>query len=292
MKEFDFTELLNQEIKRLVSSEREHAGETSDEVHTMNLLFGSFFNEQELTKEHRDIMKSLQGLEVHTLLIDKWIDKPEEFNDKEIRTLVGFMIYFAMTEKFTGAMKKLKISSEKQVFALDKWNEALKNVYFGESLDVLYTKKEIIPFDLKEYIFMIRAITAKFIQLSLILGAMISGKTKEETEKIAEYGINLGIAFQIRDDYEDLENDILEGKQRAFVIKESLDLLNEKERKFILENFQKTPLECIKIIKNSKIPEFVKNVNHSFLDNALKNIESLNGRYVFRLKEIVKLLRI
>ena len=69
----EFINPLNEEIFRLISTEREHIGETSKEVHTMNLLFGCFFCKDKIGIAHREIMKSLQGMEVQTLLIDKFI---------------------------------------------------------------------------------------------------------------------------------------------------------------------------------------------------------------------------
>ncbi len=292
MNQIKFTELLNQEIRRLISTEREHIGETSEEVHTMNLLFGSFFDKSKLTFEHREIMKSLQGLEVQTLLVDKFIDKPNECDDKVIRTVVGFVVLATMTERLSSAIKKLNLSKEKQIFVLDKWNETVKSIYIGEGLDVLYSGKKIKPLTLEEYLFIIKETTAKFIQLSIIFGALVSEKSEQEIRKIAQYGINLGIAFQLRDDYEDLENDILECKQRIAVIRESLNLLNENEKEFIITNYAKNPNECIKIIRNSKIPSYIKELNGQFIDKAIESINGLSGSYVNRLNEVAKILKI
>ena len=49
--------------------------------------------------------------------------------------------------------------------------------------------------------------TAALIQSALVTGAIIGDATDEEIESIREFGLNLGLAYQIRDDIIDIQQD-------------------------------------------------------------------------------------
>jgi len=282
---------LEDKIKEYILSEKGHIGGRSQDVHTMSLLFGSFFG-KDLTYHHLNIMKSLQGFEVETLLVDKALDKPKEINDLDMRAIAGRIIYSAMTNKFFNSLAKLSLSEDKKFLAIQEWNKTLGHIYSGQGLDVIYGKNGQF-LKLGDYLHMIKESTAKFIQLSLLLGALISDKNEKEVEQIKNYGVNLGIGFQIRDDFYDFENDIYEGKKRIFVTKEALRRLKQEDRYFIYNNYQKNPSRCIELIKNSEIPDFVKSVNNHYLDLAKIYLNSLGkDKCRKRLEEIAESLRI
>jgi geranylgeranyl diphosphate synthase type II len=103
----------------------------------------------------------------------------------------------------------------------------------------------------KEYIEMIKYKTSVLLACSLQLGAIIAGANKEDQENIYQFGLNLGLAFQIKDDYLDtfgqadkvgkrIGGDILNNKKTLLLItalskaegkdkEELLSLLNEKD---------------------------------------------------------------
>ena len=56
-------------------------------------------------------------------------------------------------------------------------------------------------------LFMYKTKTAALIQASLVSGAIIGGANDVEIDAIREYGLNLGLAYQIRDDILDIEED-------------------------------------------------------------------------------------
>lgn len=56
-------------------------------------------------------------------------------------------------------------------------------------------------------LFMYKTKTAALIQASLVSGAIIGGASDVEIEAIREYGLNLGLAYQIRDDILDIKED-------------------------------------------------------------------------------------
>lgn len=72
----------------------------------------------------------------------------------------------------------------------------------GQQYDIDYEKQSEVSID--EYINMIRLKTAVLPATSLQLGALISGANTDIQTTLYQIGINLGLAFQLRDDYLDV----------------------------------------------------------------------------------------
>lgn len=82
----------------------------------------------------------------------------------------------------------------------------------GQELDMSFENRDNVTVD--EYIEMIRLKTAVLLATSLEIGAIIGGAPVEDADLLYNYGINLGLAFQLRDDYLDAFGDPKEfGKQ-------------------------------------------------------------------------------
>ncbi len=75
----------------------------------------------------------------------------------------------------------------------------------GQQWDVEFEKRKIVSEE--EYIRMITKKTAVLFRLSSRGGAIIGGANQDEIEALTNYGLNLGLAFQIWDDYLDLSSD-------------------------------------------------------------------------------------
>lgn len=71
----------------------------------------------------------------------------------------------------------------------------------GQQMDMDFEVQDKVSEDV--YIEMIRLKTAVLIAASLEIGAIVAGASKEERKAIYDFGIALGVAFQLRDDYLD-----------------------------------------------------------------------------------------
>lgn len=59
----------------------------------------------------------------------------------------------------------------------------------------------------EEYIEMIRLKTAVLLACGLRMGAIVGGSSKEDAEHLYQYGLNIGLAFQLKDDLLDVYGD-------------------------------------------------------------------------------------
>ena len=118
----------------------------------------------------------------------------------------------------------------------------------GQILDIMISKREV-DFDEKIYFQMINLKTASLISSSSEIGALLANGTKRQISLLKNYGVNLGISYQLIDDVLDFignskkmgknaMEDIKEGKVTLPVIislKRSRGLQSQRARKILIE---------------------------------------------------------
>ena len=75
----------------------------------------------------------------------------------------------------------------------------------GQQLDMDFETRELVT--IPEYIEMIRLKTAVLIACSLKIGALMANADPAQADLLYEYGINVGLAFQLQDDWLDVYGD-------------------------------------------------------------------------------------
>lgn len=81
------------------------------------------------------------------------------------------------------------------------FNKTAIEVCEGQQLDMDFESRNDVSID--EYIHMITLKTSVLLAASLKIGALLGGATEGNANKLYEFGKNLGIAFQLQDDYLD-----------------------------------------------------------------------------------------
>lgn len=105
--------------------------------------------------------------------------------------------------------------------------DCVREICEGQQMDMEFEETQIVSED--EYLEMIRKKTAVFFQFSAEAGAILGGGTKDEIIALNEYGLCLGLGFQIWDDYldissneqtlgKDIGNDIRNGKKTLIAV--------------------------------------------------------------------------
>ncbi len=140
-------------------------------------------------------------------------------------------------------------------------SDAVKEMSEGELLQIQKTKK--LNISEEEYFEIIRKKTATLIAACAASGARSVTEDKKKIEKMKEFGIKTGIAFQIKDDLFDYEKTTITGKPKGNDIQErkltlplivSLSNANPPERREILKLISKKPS---KRLTHNKIYDFV-----------------------------------
>jgi geranylgeranyl diphosphate synthase, type II len=85
------------------------------------------------------------------------------------------------------------------------FNKAAIEVCVGQQLDIDYEKAQIVSLD--EYSRMIELKTAVLLAAAVKMGAVIGGADDKDADLLYEFGKNLGLAFQIQDDFLDVWGD-------------------------------------------------------------------------------------
>ena len=129
----------------------------------------------------------------------------------------------------------------------EKWDDntskTAAEVCEGQQMDMNFENREFVSE--AEYLNMIRLKTAVLLGFSLQLGAVLAGASKEDSNHLYDFGVNIGVAFQLKDDlldvYADKEKfgkqvggDILANKKTYLLVK-----ANELAEGSVNENLQK-----------------------------------------------------
>lgn len=112
----------------------------------------------------------------------------------------------------------------------------------GQQMDINFETQDDVTYE--DYIQMISMKTGVLVAASLKIGALIAGASEKDADMIYNYGLNLGIAYQLKDDYLDVfgnlehlgkkhAGDIFENKKTILYLS-ALEAANDKERKELL----------------------------------------------------------
>ena len=98
-----------------------------------------------------------------------------------------------------------QVPEDKLATTLRLFNQMATEICEGQQYDVDFESREDVT--IPEYMEMIRLKTSVLLATALRIGAYIADATDEQQEQIYNYGIHLGLAFQIQDDMLDCYGD-------------------------------------------------------------------------------------
>lgn len=75
----------------------------------------------------------------------------------------------------------------------------------GQQMDMDFEQRKDVKEE--EYLEMIRLKTSVLLAVSLKIGALLGGASSEDAERLYEFGLNMGMAFQLKDDLLDVYGD-------------------------------------------------------------------------------------
>ena len=167
------------------------------------------------------------------------------------------------------------------------FNKTALEVCEGQQYDVDFETRNDVS--IAAYIKMITYKTAVLVACSLKMGAIIANASEKDANLIYDFGLNLGIAFQLQDDYLDtfgnpetfgkqIGGDILENK-KTFLHLKLLEVINKSDKEKLLQWYQskeksdKKIAEVTTLYKDYKIPEMVKQAIDKFTKLSFESLE-------------------
>ena len=188
-------------------------------------------------------------------------------------------------------MSYCEVKSENLVDGMRRLAEVCVEICEGQQMDIEFEERDFVSEE--EYLEMVRKKTSVLIALSSSIPAILFGEKKYESA-LWNFGINAGIAFQIKDDILDLlgkdkigkdwGSDLVEGKKTLIVIKafeEGVELESFGKGKAEIEAIErdvKKLMECGAI-------EYAENKAIEYLNKAKRELEVLKDNEGRRLLE-------
>lgn len=160
----------------------------------------------------------------------------------------------------------------------------------GQQLDVDFESRNDVT--IPKYLKMITYKTSVLVAAAMKMGAIIAKVDDKKAEKIYDFGLNLGIAFQLQDDYLDTFGDeALFGKQiggdiaenkKTFLYLNAIEVCDNDDKEKLMnfyasrdQNNNKVK-EVTRIFEKNNLPEIAKNEIEFYTNLAFKELETLD----------------
>lgn len=185
-----------------------------------------------------------------------------------------------------------QVSVDKLPVLLDLFSTTAMEVCEGQQYDVDFENDLAVT--LPQYLEMIRLKTAVLVAAALKMGAIIGGASEQDATALYDYGINLGLAFQLRDDYLDSFGDpAVFGKKiggdiccnkKTFLMITALQTAGEEDKNELLQWMRCTDASCyeqkiaavLKVYRKLQIDIRCEEAIHNYFEKSvgsLKNIQ-------------------
>ncbi|CAL2077251.1 polyprenyl synthetase family protein [Tenacibaculum sp. 190524A02b] len=160
----------------------------------------------------------------------------------------------------------------------------------GQQLDVDFETRNDVT--IGEYIKMITLKTSVLVAAALKMGAIVTETNDAQADLLYNYGLNLGIAFQLQDDYLDtfgnpetfgkqIGGDIIENKKTYLYLK-ALEVSNNNDKENLLnfyngkeKNIEEKIEQVTAIFNNNNIPEHTEQLIEYYTNKSFEYLQDL-----------------
>lgn len=170
---------------------------------------------------------------------------------------------------------------------LKLFNKTAKEVCEGQQYDMDFENQDQVT--LEAYIEMITLKTSVLLAASLEMGAIIGGASEGNCKHLYEFGKNLGIAFQIQDDYLDafgdpqkfgkeVGGDIRQNK-KTFLLLHTLDVAPEEQKRELYNLMKEQTADKVQkvlaIYKACGVDAWANTLKEQYLQKAMEHLEAI-----------------
>ncbi|CCQ96007.1 Polyprenyl synthetase [[Clostridium] ultunense Esp] len=162
---------------------------------------------------------------------------------------------FEIMVDFTLKNSKTIEDYKRNIWAIDEIGKysGIYGMIGGQVVDLLSNE---IAMDEDKLLFMYKSKTAALIQASLVAGAILGGGCKEDIERMRRFGLYLGLAYQIRDDILDVNEDKSINKV-TYLSFNNIDVAKDK-----VDELSKKAIDVLDYYENKDVEFFKKLTYH------------------------------
>ncbi len=167
------------------------------------------------------------------------------------------------------------------------FNTTAKKVCEGQQFDMDFEKQETV--ELNDYLKMIELKTSVLLAASLKMGAILGGAGERNQNLLYDFGLKLGLAFQVQDDYLDafgdpdkfgkqVGGDILANK-KTFLLIHALETASPAQLQELQNLLNQNPADkvekVLQLFRDCKVDDWAIQLKNQFLDEALSHLEDI-----------------
>lgn len=170
---------------------------------------------------------------------------------------------------------------------LELFNQTAREVCEGQQMDIDFEKMTDVSMD--AYIEMISLKTSVLLAASLEMGAILGGASEGNCRHIYAFGKNLGIAFQIQDDYLDAFGDPekfgkepggdIRQNKKTFLLLHAMEVADAEQKKRVVrlmtENADDKVQQVLSIFETCGVDRWAKERKEQYLQTALQHLEDI-----------------
>lgn len=171
---------------------------------------------------------------------------------------------------------------------LDVFNRTALEVCEGQVIDMDFEIRNNVS--IEEYIEMIRLKTAVLLGGCLEIGAVLANSSNDDAKHIYEFGINLGIAFQLHDDILDVYanpdkfgktvgGDIASNKKTFLLLKtvELCDKVDKKHLESLMHLYHENKIQQVMSLYDKyQVKSLAENEMKKYFDSAMNHLEKIS----------------
>lgn len=180
-----------------------------------------------------------------------------------------------------------KIDNQYLSRILELFNRTAREVCEGQQLDIDFEKMTDVSLD--AYIEMISLKTSVLLAASLEMGAILGGASQGNCGHLYEFGKNLGIAFQIQDDYLDAFGDPekfgkepggdIRQNKKTFLLLHAMEVADAEQQakltRLMTENSDDKVAQVLLIFEACGVDSWANALKEKYLQTALQHLEDI-----------------
>ena len=174
---------------------------------------------------------------------------------------------------------------------LKVFNKTAIEVCEGQQYDMNFESRNDVTTD--EYLNMIRLKTSVLLGACTQIGAILGGAGTEDAEQMYKFGVDLGISFQLKDDYLDTFGDVekfgkkiggdILAKKKTYLFLKALEKADNKQKNQLEEWYttsasdpDKKIRDVIQIFRSLNVHEELLDLAHQYSKRAMNILDGLN----------------